>query len=405
MDYICRSATPLPSCLQGCTRSQLVLSSAGGCLELGTHHVGKPRLGRNLEAHSAFAHRDQQTPAQTRPHRGYYAEQRPISCSPSASSIVNYHTSFLDKPIFVMTQAILAHLPLLRCRSAAPIALSHRFRKLNSGITHYFQHSSHSPHCLSTKTLDRCLLTRPPVGRKSSWFKNAFSPIFMIKLRGLSSGLVSRTPALGQSPQAPAHSSRENIYTMPNLLTVTRIILCPGLAYSILHDHHLISSALIFYCGLTDVIDGKLARMYPEKMASVLGTILDPAADKILMTTLVMSLGWKGLLPLPLALIIIGRDVLLGLSAFYFRYQSLPSPKTFRRFWDFSLPSAEVKPTLISKYNTFLQLALVGITTINPLLPMDLASSLCILHWTVGATTIGSGLSYVFSKDAVRYIK
>jgi len=82
-------------------------------------------------------------------------------------------------------------------------------------------------------------------------------------------------------------------------------------------------------------------------MKSVLGTILDPAADKALMTTLTVTLAIKGLLPrmcssfmlkmlpylstcfshrVPLAVIILGRDILLSLSAFYIRYKSLPAP-------------------------------------------------------------------------------
>lgn len=50
-----------------------------------------------------------------------------------------------------------------------------------------------------------------------------------------------------------------------------------------------------------------------------------------------------------LAVIILGRDVALGIAAIYYRWISLPPPKTFSRYWDFSLPSAEVRPTGISK--------------------------------------------------------
>lgn len=78
----------------------------------------------------------------------------------------------------------------------------------------------------------------------------------------------------------------------------------------------------------------------------------------------------------PLAVLILGRDVLLSLSAFYFRYISLPPPKTFARYWDFGIPSAEVKPTQISKYNTALQLLLMGVTTVSPLLGMDITLGL-----------------------------
>lgn len=70
-----------------------------------------------------------------------------------------------------------------------------------------------------------------------------------------------------------------------------------------------------------------------------------------------------------LAVIILGRDVGLALSAIYYRWISLPPPKTMARYWDFSLPSAEVKPTGISKANTALQLLLVGSAMALPVLP------------------------------------
>lgn len=77
-----------------------------------------------------------------------------------------------------------------------------------------------------------------------------------------------------------------------------------------------------------------------------------------------------------LAAIILGRDLGLGFAAIYYRWISLPPPKTFSRYWDFSLPSAEVRPTTISKYNTFLQLALVGLATAAPLVGADMAPAL-----------------------------
>ncbi|KAF9006189.1 CDP-alcohol phosphatidyltransferase-domain-containing protein [Cyathus striatus] len=203
-----------------------------------------------------------------------------------------------------------------------------------------------------------------------------------------------------ESPGKP--SIRENIYTIPNLLTVSRIVACPVIGWSILQGNYHLATGLLVYAGLTDLVDGYLARRF--NMSSVLGTILDPAADKALMTTLTVTLALQDLLPLPLAVIILGRDVLLSLSAFYIRYTSLPHPKTWARYWDFSLPSAEVRPTIISKVNTALQLLLMGVTTVHPILPFELGIALQGLQWTVATTTIWSGLSYVFSKDAVRLI-
>jgi len=219
-------------------------------------------------------------------------------------------------------------------------------------------------------------------------------------------------PASAQSPVPPNKPSedqkptlrelRENIYTIPNLLTVSRIIACPALGWSILEGNFHLATGLLVYAGVTDWVDGYVARRY--KQQTVLGTILDPAADKILMTTLTVTLAMKGMLPISLAVIILGRDVLLSISAFYFRYISLPAPKTFARYWDFSIPSAEVRPTTISKVNTALQLVLMGSTTISPLLALDLVYPLQALQLTVAATTIWSGLSYVFSKNAVKFI-
>jgi cardiolipin synthase (CMP-forming) len=81
-----------------------------------------------------------------------------------------------------------------------------------------------------------------------------------------------------------------------------------------------------------------------------------------------------------LAGIILGRDVGLGIAAIYYRWISLPPPKTFTRYWDFSLPSAEVRPTTISKYNTALQLALVGATTAMPLLTVDVGGAMAAMQ-------------------------
>lgn len=81
-----------------------------------------------------------------------------------------------------------------------------------------------------------------------------------------------------------------------------------------------------------------------------------------------------------LAAIILGRDVGLGIAAIYYRWISLPPPKTFSRYWDFSLPSAEVRPTTISKYNTVLQLGLIGLTTAAPLVAADMSTTLSVMQ-------------------------
>ena len=114
------------------------------------------------------------------------------------------------------------------------------------------------------------------------------------------------------------------------------------------------------------LLDGWLARR--TNRYTVFGSIADPAADKALVTTMVISLAVSGMLPLSIAAIIIGRDVALVISAFIIRYRTLEPPKTFARYFNPRLPSASVTPTQISKYNTFLQLLLLGVLTLYPIL-------------------------------------
>ncbi|KAK0621290.1 hypothetical protein B0T17DRAFT_508654 [Bombardia bombarda] len=200
-----------------------------------------------------------------------------------------------------------------------------------------------------------------------------------------------------------AKTRHENINTLPNWLTATRLVAAPFVGYCIMHDHHAWALGLFAYAGITDLLDGWIARRW--NLGTVVGTIIDPMADKMLMTVLTVSLAAKGMLPVWLAVIILGRDVALGISAIYYRWISLPPPKTFSRYWDFSLPSAEVRPTTISKYNTALQLGLMGLTTAAPVVPaLDLGTPLVVMQCVVAATTVWSGASYVFSKDAVKIL-
>ena len=194
------------------------------------------------------------------------------------------------------------------------------------------------------------------------------------------SRLAKTTAAIKAAlPGQNSATKRENIHTIPNWLTFSRLVAAPFIGYCILHDHHATALGLFAYAGVTDLLDGWIARKWNQ--GTVVGTIIDPMADKTLMTILTVTLATKGLLPVWLAVIILGRDVALAISALYFRWISLPPPKTMARYWDFSLPSAEVRPTAISKYNTALQLGLMGLTTVAPVVPaLDLAWSLMVMQ-------------------------
>jgi cardiolipin synthase len=209
---------------------------------------------------------------------------------------------------------------------------------------------------------------------------------------------ISQKDLKAKARLVPATTVRENIYTIPNILTFSRLVAAPLVGYLLIHNHHAAALSLFVYAGITDLVDGYIARRY--NLQTVVGTIIDPAADKLLMTVSVVCLALNGSIPVWLAVLILGRDVGLAISAIYYRWISLPPPKTMARYWDFSLPSAEVKPTTVSKVNTALQLLLVGSAMAMPVLPEWLSGAWGVhegvigLQYLVAATTVWSGIKY-----------
>ena len=87
----------------------------------------------------------------------------------------------------------------------------------------------------------------------------------------------------------------ENIYNIPNFLTVSRLIAAPVTAYLLVHDHHKWALAVFAYAGITDLVDGWVARRW--KLQTVAGSVIDPMADKALMIILTVTLAVKGAIP------------------------------------------------------------------------------------------------------------
>ena len=130
--------------------------------------------------------------------------------------------------------------------------------------------------------------------------------------------------------------------TIPNLLTLTRIFLTALLAWLLLRQSMTAAFIVFFIAGLTDALDGLLARVLDQK--SRLGSYIDPVADKLLLVTAFLLL-WKiGEIPLWLVLIVVGRDLLI-LCGFFVLY--------------FSRVQFEIKPLVSSKLTTMFQLGTV----------------------------------------------
>lgn len=155
-------------------------------------------------------------------------------------------------------------------------------------------------------------------------------------------GLFSRLPADNQKqnnegpktdPVSETPRRREMIYTVPNFLTFTRLLLSPVLGYFIIQNDFRTAFGLFLYMGATDFVDGYIARRLDQR--TLLGTVMDPLADKVLMATMTIALTSADRLPLYLGVLILGRDFALVVASFYMRWRSLPQPVCFllkRRF-------------------------------------------------------------------------
>lgn len=197
---------------------------------------------------------------------------------------------------------------------------------------------------------------------------------------------------------------QENVMTIPNGLSMARLCSSPVLGYLVLTGSYTPALALFAAAGVTDVLDGWIARAFPSQQSN-LGTVVDPLADKCLVATLFLSLTIAGLIPVPLTALILSRDVIIVGCAVYLRYISLPAPKTFVRFFDVTLTTIKFSPTAISKANTAIQLGLVAVTLAAPVFNFVDHAALHALWYMTAATTTVSGLMYIFSKDSYKFIR
>ena len=128
-----------------------------------------------------------------------------------------------------------------------------------------------------------------------------------------------------ETKSSPTKTERENILTVPNLLCVSRIAASPVIAQFLVNNEFKYALALFGYAGLTDLVDGWIARNFKGQMSS-LGSFLDPLADKILVTVMFLSLSYVDLIPAALTSLVVSRDVLLVYAGMYIRYMSVQKP-------------------------------------------------------------------------------
>jgi CDP-diacylglycerol--glycerol-3-phosphate 3-phosphatidyltransferase len=117
----------------------------------------------------------------------------------------------------------------------------------------------------------------------------------------------------------PGEHPTDRVLTVPNALTLLRILAIPVVLVLLLKGDDAAAATLFVLAAVTDFLDGRLARRRGGAGTSHLGTILDPLADKLMLSSVAVVLAVRGLLPAPLVAILVGRDVLTLLGSIVFR--------------------------------------------------------------------------------------
>ena len=177
--------------------------------------------------------------------------------------------------------------------------------------------------------------------------------------------------------------------SIPNLICLARIVLVIPIIRSLWQEQFMLSLLLIIIAGLSDILDGYLAKK--NNWRSYLGSVLDPAADKILLVSLFLTLQSMDLIPLWLTLTVITRDLMIVFGLSLYRYfVGVPKPK----------------PTRISKLNTTIQLVFIIFVILaqGVQFPFEILAMVC--GSLVFVTSILSGLDYwiIWSIEAKKKI-
>jgi len=177
------------------------------------------------------------------------------------------------------------------------------------------------------------------------------------------------------------------IVTIPNLITFLRMALIPVFAIMLYYGEFTWALVAFLVAGLSDGLDGFIARRFSQQ--SSLGLILDPAADKLLMTTAFIALTFPNIVPpvkhLPIPFwvtaLVIGRDVLIVVVA-----GAIHIGTGFRGF----------KPSWLGKISTGVQVVAIGLVLIAAAFPSIDGFYLPVVYAAVAFFAFFSGIHYIF---------
>lgn len=166
--------------------------------------------------------------------------------------------------------------------------------------------------------------------------------------------------------------------TLPNLITVGRLILVPLVILMIINQRWQAAFALFVIAGISDAVDGYLARHCG--MASELGAYLDPVADKALIVSIYITLAMVGAVPAWLVILVVSRDIMI-VSAVILSWV-MDKPVT-------------IAPFVVSKLNTAAQIAFAALVLGAKAFGIDPGQAREVVELAVAVLTLGSMAAYL----------
>ncbi len=165
---------------------------------------------------------------------------------------------------------------------------------------------------------------------------------------------------------------------LPNLISLGRLILVPLSVEMIASQRWLDAFAVFLIAGASDAVDGWLARTFD--LRSELGAYLDAIADKALLISIYVSLALVGVVPAAIAILVVSRDLMIMGAVLLARLVDRP---------------LEIKPLLISKFNTSAQIGVAAAILAAKAFDLPLAFWFLACLWIVAALTLASAAAYL----------
>jgi cardiolipin synthase len=189
---------------------------------------------------------------------------------------------------------------------------------------------------------------------------------------------VRRAGCYSNGRGAEGSGGRGGGLSIPNLITLGRILLVPVVVWAIASGEMRVAFLLFLVAAVSDAVDGFLAKRFG--MTTELGAYLDPLADKVLIVSIYLTLGFNGIIPRWIVILVVSRDIMI-VGAILLS-------------WLVDKP-VRVKPLMVSKLNTAVQIIYAGLVLASFGFALDSGWLLTLVMTLVAVLTLLSVGFYV----------